>query len=65
MARLNTPQDGPLQAALLETTTAAASRATEGQKIFSPIAVFWINIAVRLMALHTTSWEPLKPSVML
>jgi hypothetical protein len=31
---------GPLQAALLDTTTAATTRATEGQALFSPIASF-------------------------
>src|ERR1700759_3235000 len=31
---------GPLQAALLDTTVAATTRATEGQEIFSPIASF-------------------------
>ncbi|KAF5855228.1 hypothetical protein ETB97_009650 [Aspergillus alliaceus] len=36
MARLNSPPDGPLEAALRESTTAAAIRAAEGQKIFSP-----------------------------
>ncbi|KAI9034979.1 uncharacterized protein KD926_004860 [Aspergillus affinis] len=40
MATLNSQPDGPLQAALLETTTAASIRATEGQRIFSPIAIF-------------------------
>jgi hypothetical protein len=34
------PPDGPLQAALQETTTAATIRAAEGQKTFSPIAAF-------------------------
>ncbi|EED11973.1 conserved hypothetical protein [Talaromyces stipitatus ATCC 10500] len=32
--------DSPLQTALLESTSAATTRASEGQKIFSPIAVF-------------------------
>jgi hypothetical protein len=32
--------DGPLQSALQQATTAANTRATEGQKIFSPIAAF-------------------------
>ncbi|KAI9035565.1 uncharacterized protein KD926_003225 [Aspergillus affinis] len=40
MATLNSQPSGPLQAALLETTTAASTRATEGQKIFNPIAAF-------------------------
>jgi hypothetical protein len=31
---------GPLQMTLQESTTAAATRATEGQRIFSPIAAF-------------------------
>ncbi|KAI9035693.1 uncharacterized protein KD926_002974 [Aspergillus affinis] len=40
MATLNSQPDGPLQAALLETTTAVSIRAAEGQRIFSPIAIF-------------------------
>jgi hypothetical protein len=40
MARRNPIPDGPLQAALSESTAAATARATEGQKIFSPIAAF-------------------------
>src|SRR4051812_49931085 len=34
------PDNRPLQTALQETTTAATTRAAEGQKIFNPIAVF-------------------------
>lgn len=40
MASFNAQADGPLQAALLEATTAASVRAAEGQKIYSPIAAF-------------------------
>ncbi|EED23135.1 conserved hypothetical protein [Talaromyces stipitatus ATCC 10500] len=40
MARKGPGTDGPLQTALLESTSAATTRASEGQKIFSPIAVF-------------------------
>ncbi|KAI9039460.1 reverse transcriptase [Aspergillus affinis] len=40
MATHNSQPGGPLQAALLKTTTAASTRATEGQKIFNPIAAF-------------------------
>ena len=40
MARINPQADGPLQATLLEATTAASVRAAEGQEIFSPIAAF-------------------------
>ncbi|EED20791.1 hypothetical protein TSTA_039850 [Talaromyces stipitatus ATCC 10500] len=38
MARKGSGTDGPLQTALLESTFAATTRASEGQKIFSPIA---------------------------
>ncbi|EED14670.1 hypothetical protein TSTA_041480 [Talaromyces stipitatus ATCC 10500] len=40
MARKGPGTDGPLQIALLESTSAATTRASEGQKIFSPIAAF-------------------------
>ncbi|EED20965.1 conserved hypothetical protein [Talaromyces stipitatus ATCC 10500] len=40
MARKGPGTDGPLQTALLESTSAATTRASEGQKIFSPIAAF-------------------------
>ncbi|EED16649.1 hypothetical protein TSTA_017240 [Talaromyces stipitatus ATCC 10500] len=40
MARKGSGTDGPLQTALLESTFAATTRASEGQKIFSPIAAF-------------------------
>ncbi|EED20816.1 hypothetical protein TSTA_040100 [Talaromyces stipitatus ATCC 10500] len=40
MARKGPGTDGPLQTALLESTSAAMTRASEGQKIFSPIAAF-------------------------
>ncbi|EED14531.1 hypothetical protein TSTA_107380 [Talaromyces stipitatus ATCC 10500] len=40
MARKGPSTDGPLQTALLESTSAATTRASKGQKIFSPIAVF-------------------------
>ncbi|EED17331.1 hypothetical protein TSTA_111670 [Talaromyces stipitatus ATCC 10500] len=40
MARKGPGTDGPLQTALLESTSTATIRASEGQKIFSPIAVF-------------------------
>ncbi|KAI9046080.1 uncharacterized protein KD926_006027 [Aspergillus affinis] len=40
MATHSSQPGGPLQAALLKTTTAASTRATEGQKIFNPIAAF-------------------------
>ncbi|EED20794.1 conserved hypothetical protein [Talaromyces stipitatus ATCC 10500] len=40
MARKGPGTDGPLQIALLESMSAATTRASEGQKIFSPIAVF-------------------------
>ncbi|EED15824.1 conserved hypothetical protein [Talaromyces stipitatus ATCC 10500] len=40
MARKGPGTDGPLQTALLESTSIATTRASEGQKIFSPIAVF-------------------------
>ncbi|EED17316.1 hypothetical protein TSTA_111520 [Talaromyces stipitatus ATCC 10500] len=40
MARKGPGTDGPLQTALLESMSAATTRASEGQKIFSPIAVF-------------------------
>ncbi|EED14456.1 hypothetical protein TSTA_106660 [Talaromyces stipitatus ATCC 10500] len=40
MARKGSSTDSPLQTALLESTSAATTRASEGQKIFSPIAAF-------------------------
>ncbi|EED14278.1 conserved hypothetical protein [Talaromyces stipitatus ATCC 10500] len=40
MARKGPGTDGPLQTALLESTSAVTTRASEGQKIFSPIATF-------------------------
>ncbi|EED22450.1 conserved hypothetical protein [Talaromyces stipitatus ATCC 10500] len=40
MARKGPGTDGPLQTALLESTSAATTRASEEQKIFSPIAAF-------------------------
>ncbi|EED15803.1 conserved hypothetical protein [Talaromyces stipitatus ATCC 10500] len=40
MARKGPGTDGPLQTALLESMSAATTRASEGQKIFSPIAAF-------------------------
>ncbi|EED11848.1 conserved hypothetical protein [Talaromyces stipitatus ATCC 10500] len=40
MARKGPGTDGPLQTVLLESTSTATTRASEGQKIFSPIAVF-------------------------
>src|SRR4051794_16636101 len=40
MARKGSGPDGPLQTALLESTSAATTRAVDGQKIFSPIAAF-------------------------
>ncbi|EED20878.1 conserved hypothetical protein [Talaromyces stipitatus ATCC 10500] len=40
MARKGPGTDSPLQTALLESTSTATTRASEGQKIFSPIAVF-------------------------
>ncbi|EED13280.1 conserved hypothetical protein [Talaromyces stipitatus ATCC 10500] len=40
MARKGPGTDGPLQTALLESTSAATTRASKGQKIFSPIAAF-------------------------
>ncbi|EED20963.1 conserved hypothetical protein [Talaromyces stipitatus ATCC 10500] len=40
MARKGPGTDGPLQTALLESMSAAITRASEGQKIFSPIAAF-------------------------
>jgi hypothetical protein len=40
MAQIRTRREGPLQAALQESTDAAATRATAGQKVFSPIAAF-------------------------
>ncbi|EED22677.1 conserved hypothetical protein [Talaromyces stipitatus ATCC 10500] len=40
MARKGPGTDGPLQTALLESTSATTTRASEGQKIFSPIAAF-------------------------
>ncbi|EED15787.1 hypothetical protein TSTA_009120 [Talaromyces stipitatus ATCC 10500] len=40
MARKGPGTDGPLQTALLESTSTATTRASEGQKIFSLIAAF-------------------------
>ncbi|EED11826.1 hypothetical protein TSTA_110060 [Talaromyces stipitatus ATCC 10500] len=40
MTRKGPGTDGPLQTALLESTSAATTRASDGQKIFSPIAAF-------------------------
>lgn len=40
MARKGPGPDGPLQTALLESTSAATTRAADGQKVFSPIAAF-------------------------
>ncbi|EED15555.1 hypothetical protein TSTA_049930 [Talaromyces stipitatus ATCC 10500] len=40
MARKGPGTDGPLQTALLESTSTATTRTSKGQKIFSPIAAF-------------------------
>ena len=53
MAQNRTQHDGPLQAALQESTEAAATRATEGHKIFSPIAA--------LLDKHCTQSSSLAP----
>ncbi|KAI9041415.1 uncharacterized protein KD926_006811 [Aspergillus affinis] len=49
------PQPGGLlQAALLETTTAASTRVAEGQRIFSPIAAFLTNTGASQALLPTS-----------
>jgi hypothetical protein len=64
MEGLNTPPGGPLQAALLVTTTAAATRAAEGQKIFSSVAAFLDKHRGQNTGLPLTSKMCLKLSAM-
>ncbi|EED21567.1 conserved hypothetical protein [Talaromyces stipitatus ATCC 10500] len=61
MARKGPGTDGPLQIALLESMSASTTRASEGQKIFSPIATFLnkyrsqtISLAPHLLRALTT-----------